>query len=162
MVASALEMKIWRLLLQSIGVITLALSAWGCYDWVITARSEFQHPILDSQAPFFRAAFWTLTAIDAAFVAAIIFAAIKLVQSRPNGALIYSCILGALIVYAFAPGALWLLPNGVGTSIAAASGIGSMGTGPLMFYPFPFVYPVVSIVLVNFARYRLRHPQQTS
>jgi hypothetical protein len=155
-------MKIWRLLLQGIGVITLALAVWGCYYWATTALSEYQHPFLDSKAPFFRAAFWTLTTIDATFLAAIFFAAIKLLKSRPNAALIYTCIVAALIVYAFVSGALWLLPNGVGASIAAASGIGSAGTGPLVFFPLPFVYPLISIVLVNLARYRLRRSQHTS
>ena len=45
------------------------------------------------------------------------------------------------------------IPNGIGMTIAAASGVGSVGTGPLVFYPFPFVYPLVSIALVNFAWY---------
>ena len=148
--------------MQGVGLITLALSAWGCYYWATTAVSELRHPFSDSKAPFFRAAFWTMSVIDVAFLAAIVFASIKLLQSRPNAALIYTCILLALSVYAFGPGALWTLPNGIGTSIAAASGVGSMGTGPLIFFPFPFIYPLVSIVLVNFAWHRLRHSQQSS
>jgi hypothetical protein len=156
------EMKIWRLLLQSTGLITLALSIWGCYFWVTTALSEYQHPFADSKAPFFRAAFWIMTILDAAFLAAFVFAAIKLLQLRPKAALIYTFVLFALIVYAIVPGTLWLLPNGIGASIAAASGVGSTGTGPLIFFPFPFVFPLVSVVLVNFASYRLRRSLQTS
>jgi len=150
-------MKLWRLLLQGVGLITLALSVWGCDYWATTAVSEVRHPLSDSKAPFFRAAFWTMSVIDVAFLVAIMFASIKLLQSRPNAAFIYTCIFLSLIVWAFAPGALWTLPNGIGTSIAAASGVGSLGTGPLVFFPFPFVYPLVSILLVNFAWYRLRH-----
>jgi hypothetical protein len=149
-------MKMWRLLLHGVGIVTLALAVWGCYYWATTALSELRHPFSDSKAPFFRAAFWTMSAIDATFLAAIVLASIKLLQSRPNAALIYTCIFLALIAYAFVPGFLWLLPNGIGTSIAAASGVGSTGTGPLIFFPLPFVYPLVSIVLVNLARYRLK------
>ena len=154
-------MKIWRLLLQSAGLITLSLSVWGLYFWTTTALSEYRHPFHDPQAPFFRTAFWAITITDVALLAAFVFSAIKLLQLRPNAALIHTCTLIALIVYAIIPGPLWLLPNGIGTSIAAASGVGSTGTGPLLFYPFPFVYPLVSLVLVNFASYRIRHSQQT-
>jgi len=144
------------LLSKGVGVITLGLTVWGCYYWAAAAVSEFRHPLVDSKAPYFREAFWTLSAVDAALLVIVGFASIQVLRLRPKAAVIYTCSVLALIAYAFGPGLLWLLPNGIGISIAAASGIGSMGAGVLLFYPVPFVYPLVSVVLVNFAWHRLK------
>jgi hypothetical protein len=76
-----------------------------------------------------------MSVIDVAFLGAIVSASIKLLQSRPNAPLIYTCIFLALIAWSFGPGLLWTLHNGIGISMAAASGVGSMGTGPLIFFP---------------------------
>jgi hypothetical protein len=149
-------MKIWKPLLQGIGAVTLAFCVWGCCYWVVAAMREFRHPLGDPEAPFFRAAFWTMSAIDAVLLVAIAFASFQLLRLRPKAAMIYTCFVLASVAYALGPGLLWTLPNGVGRSIAAASGIGSVGTGPLMMFPIPFVYPLISVVLVNIARQRLK------
>ena len=149
-------MKLWRLLFQSVGVITLALTFWGCYYWTATTWRQFRHPLVDSKAPYFREAFWTLSAIDAALLVIMGFACIQVLRLRPKAAVIYTCSVLALITYAFGIGFLWLLPNGVGVSIGAASGVGSIGTAVLLFYPVPFVYPLLSVVLVNVAWHRLK------
>jgi len=149
-------MKLWRLLFRSVGVITLSFTVWGWYYWADSALREFRHPLDDSTTPYFRQAFCTLSAIDAALLVMIGFASVQVLRLRPKAAMIYTCSVVALLAYAFVPGFLWPLPNGIGISIAAASGVGSMGTAPLVFYPVLFVYPLASVVLVNFARHRLK------
>lgn len=61
-----------------------------------------------------------------------------------------------MAICAFAPGSLWLIPHGIGSSIAAASGISNTGIAVIVFFPIPFLYVVVSSVCVNIARYRLK------
>jgi len=149
-------MKIWESLLRGIGAVTLAFCAWGCYYWVVAAVRVCRHPLADPEFPFFRTAFWTMSSIDATLLALIAFASLQLLRLRPKAAIIYTCTVLASVVYAFAPGSLWLIPNGIGRSIAAASGIGSMGTGPLMTFPVPFAYPLISVVLVSVGRWKLK------
>lgn len=147
---------IWKPLLQGIGAVTLAFCVWGCYYWIVVAMREFRQPLGDPEAPFFRAAFWTMSALDAILLLGIAFASFKLLRLKPKAALIYTIMVLASVVWAFAPGLLWTLPNGVGRSIGAASGVGSMGTGPLIMFPIPFVYPLASVALVNVAWRRLK------
>jgi len=69
---------------------------------------------------------------------------------------VYTWLWVTLVVYVFAVGMLWNIRGPIGTSIAAASGTGDIGLGPLVFYPFPFVYPILSVGLVNLAARQLR------
>jgi len=149
-------MKIWQWLLRGIGAVTLAFCIWGSYYWIVAASRVWRHPVYDPAAPFFRAALWTMSSIDAILLATIAFASLRLLRLRPKSAMIYTCSVLASVVYVFAPGLFWLIPNGVGRSIAAASGIGSMGTGPLMMFPVPLAYPLISAVLVCVGRWKLR------
>lgn len=149
-------MKVWQWLLRGIGAVTLAFCVWGCYDWIYAATRVYRHPLADGATPYFRVAFWTMSSIDAIILATIAFASLRLLRLRPKSAMIYTCSVVGSVVYAFAPGLFWLLPNGAGRSIAAASGIGSMGTGPLMMFPIPFAYPLISVVLVSVGRWKLK------
>jgi hypothetical protein len=156
-------MRAWRLLLQTIGVLNLALSVWGCYFLADAVLREFRHPHADPRWPFFGEAFWTQCGINVLFLVAFVFVSVMLLKLRPRAAIAHTCIFFALFLYVAVPGVLWLLPGGVGRSIAAASGVGNMGIGPLLFFPMflvnfpmPFVYPLISILCVNVAWYRLK------
>ena len=149
-------MKIWELLLRGIGAVTLAFCVWGSYYWSVVALRELRHPLADPAVPFFRTAFWIMTSIDAILLAAIAFASLQLLNLRPKAAIIYTCSVLASVVYAFGPGSFWLIPHGIGRSIAAASGISGMGTGPLLMFPVPFAYPLISVVLVSVGRWKLK------
>lgn len=149
-------MKMWRLLLQTVGALNLALSVMGCYALAITAAAVSRHPHTDPSEPYFYTSFWIMSAIDAAFLIVFVFVSIMLLRLHRWAAIAHTCVVLALIVYAFAPGLLWLLPHGVGESIAGASGVGNMGVGTLLFFPVPFLYPLISVVCVNIARLRLK------
>ena len=148
--------KIWRLLLQTVGALNLAQSAVGCYALATTAVSVYRHPHIDSAAPYFYPAFWVMSNIDATFLLVFIFVSIMLLRLHPWAAIAHTCAILALITYVFASGFLWLLPDGVGRSIAGASGVGSAGIGVLLFFPVPYLYPLISVVCVNVARFRLK------
>lgn len=142
-------MKIWRLLLQTIGATSIILCAWG-FDWLIVL---FPHGIKDNvpEAPYFRTVFLVMNAIDVVFLTAMIIASVGLLRSKRFAVKAYSGISVCLLVWAFAPGLLWGLPSSLGTSIAAASGVGDMGLAPLLLYPVSFIYLIVTVILANVA-----------
>lgn len=146
----------WRLLLQTVGALNLVLSAVGCYALAISVLAVSRHPHSYPTAPYFYAAFWTMSSIDAAFLLAFVVVSIMLLRLHRWAAISYTCMVLALILYAVVLGLLWLLPYGVGESIARASGVGSMGIAVLLFVPVPFLYPLISVVCVNIARLRLK------
>jgi hypothetical protein len=150
------EMKIWRLLLQTVGALNLVLSAVGFYALTTTALAISRHPHTNPKEPFFYAAYWTMSGIDAALLLAVVYVSIMLIKLHPRAAVTHTCIVAALFVYAFTPGLLWLLPHGVGTSIAGASGVGNMGVGVLLFIPVPYLYLLLSVLCVNIAQLRLK------
>jgi hypothetical protein len=143
-------------LIQAIGAISLALTLWGYYWLVFVAWRELRHPSVYPQAPLFRVAFFTLNAVDAVFLAGIVFATTGLLKLKQKAPATYTWLILAMIAFELSVGALWLLPDQIGRSIAAASGTGSIGSGPLLLFPVPFVYPVISVILVNLARHKLK------
>jgi hypothetical protein len=153
-------MRAWRLLLQTIGVLNLGLSLWGCYFLADAVSRELRHPRADPRWPFFGEAFWIQSSISVFFLVAFVTVSVMLLKLRPRAAAAHTCTCFALLLYAFVTGVLWLLPDGVGSSIAATSGVGNMGIGPLCFFPMnfpvPFVYPLISVLCVNVAWYRLK------
>jgi uncharacterized membrane protein len=150
-------MTSWRLLLRIVGVLNLALAQFGCYAEAIPTLSMLRNPpLFNPREPFFPAAFWTMAAIDVALLAAFIVVGIMLLRLRRGAAIAQTCLAVVASVYAILPGSLWLLPNGVGASIAGASGVADLGLGLLVIYPIPFLYPLVSIACVNIARYQLK------
>jgi hypothetical protein len=144
-------MRIWQRLIQTVGVVTLVLSLWGLYWLVDGFRGELVRPLRIPEAPFFRQAFFAMNAIDALFLTGMILTAIGLLILRPSAMRVYTWLYVMLVVYAFAPGMLWTIHGPVGTSIAAASGVGDLGLAPLLFYPYPLVYAILSVALVNLA-----------
>jgi hypothetical protein len=121
------RMRAWRLLLQTIGVLNLGLSVGGCYFLAYAVERELRHPHADPRWPFFGKVFWTQTGINVFFLLAFVFVSVMLLKLRPKAAIAHSCLCFALLLYAVTPGVLWLLPDGVGSSIAAATGVGNMG-----------------------------------
>ena len=150
-------MILWQRLSQAIGAISLILSAIGYYLSIDTLAVELRHGArYEPETPFFREAFFTMTAIDAAFLVAVVLASIALIRLKPKAAKVYTVVMLSLVVYELGVGVLWALPAPFGRSIASASGVGSMGSAPLLLWPVPLVYPLVSVVIVNLARHKLR------
>jgi len=152
-------MKVWRLLLQSVGAMNLLLSAWGCCLGVTAVVDVCRRPATDPRLPYFHVAFWTMTSIDAAFLPVVVFVSVMLLRLRPRAAMAHTCLFLAMLAYTFAVGSSWL--SNQGESIASASGIGNMGIAPLLVFPVPFVYPVISILCVNIASLRLKRNSRT-
>jgi len=149
---------IWQRLIQAIGALTFVLSLWGLYLLVDGFGRELVRPLHVAKAPFFRQAFFTMNAINAVFLVAMILTAVGLVLLKPSAMKVHTWLWVTIVVYVFAGGILWTISGPIGTSIGAASGVGDIGLGSLLFYPFPFVYPILSVGLVNLAARQLRAP----
>lgn len=148
-------MKIWRRVVQGVGAISLLLSLCG-YCLLIAAIWRVLHqPMFDPQLPLFRAAFFAMSVLDALLLTGMVLVAVRLMKVERKAAASYAWLILAMIAYKSGLGVLWLLPDPIGRSIGAASGIGSMGLALLLLYPIPFVYPLVSVMIVNLARYKL-------
>jgi hypothetical protein len=142
--------KLSRTLIRIIGVISLVLSLRGFYDLGEAGRLVINHTGQISGAPLFRQIFWTMTALNVVFLVCMALTSIGLLRLKRDAVRIYTWLYIALVAYAFAPGLLWG-GGSFGTSMAAASGVGGLGIAPLTLFPFPFVYAVMSVVLVNLA-----------
>ena len=148
-------MKFWRVLIKATGLFTLILSCCGFYRLAENCWDQFTHPAQVSNAPFFRAFFFGMNMVDFIFLAVLSLTAIGLMKVSRRAVGIYSWTYLALLVYVFAPGAFWG-SGPLGMSLAAASGVGDYGISPLIFFPVPFVYGVVSVAAVNLAMKQLR------
>src|SRR5450631_1980351 len=149
-------MNAWRALSHAIGAISFSLSLWGYHTLAIVVEHEVRHPMVDTHAPLFRPVFFAIATIDSLFLAGVMFACFSLVRAKPKAEYIYTWSVLGLGTVHLVLALLWGLPNRLGVSIAAASGIASVGAGPLLLFPLPFVYPLMSVALVNLSRHKLR------
>ena len=118
--------------------------------------------MFDPQLPRFRVAFFTMSAVDALLLTGMVLVAVKLMKLERKAAANYTWLILAMVAYKSGLGVLWLLPDPIGRSIGAATGIGSMGLVLLLVYPIPFVYPLVSVMIVNLARHKLTVAEESS
>lgn len=149
-------MKIWWRILQTIGALNLILSAIGIYTQVVTAWDVSHHRHFDPAKPYFFATFWAMNGIDAVFLMLLVLVSIMLLKRHLWAAIAHVGLFLALIFYLFFVGLLWLLPSPISDSIAAASGVGDMGIATLLFFPIPWLYPLISVVCVIVAWIRIR------
>jgi len=118
--------------------------------------------MFDPQLPLFRVAFFTMSALDALLLTGMVLVAVRLMKLERKAAANYTWLILAMVAYKSGLGVLWLLPDPIGRSIGAATGIGSMGLVLLLVYPIPFVYPLVSVMIVNLARHKLTVAEESS
>ena len=155
-------MKVWPWLMRTVGVICLVFPVGGFYFQILAVQRVLRHLISNPQIPFFHAAFFTMTAIDAILLIALVFVGILLLRLQRKAATTYTWLVVIMNAYIAVVGGLWLLPEPLGRSIGAASGIGNVGIGPLLTFPIPFVYPLASVLVVNLAQRKLNPRRWTS
>jgi hypothetical protein len=149
-------MKFWTWLIRTVGVLSLIFALWGFYFQILVVQRVVHYPMQRPDLPFFQSAFFTMTSVDAILLAALAYTGLRLLRLQYKAVPTYTWLIVSIIVYEVAVGGLWLFPNPLGRSIASASGIGAVGIGPLLMYPVPFVYPTISVLVVNLARRKLR------
>ncbi|MFY9560363.1 MAG: hypothetical protein WAQ52_09035 [Terriglobales bacterium] len=152
-----MAMPMWaRFALRSIGVLNVALAAFGSYALSVAVRRILSSHVDDPSAPYFRHAFWALTIVNVVFLVILVATAVRFIQLRVSAVMGYSISVAVLISYTIANGALWLAGHGIGRSIGSASGIGNMGIAPFVVIGVvPYLYPVASVVLLQVLRRRV-------
>jgi hypothetical protein len=151
---AATLMKVWRTLVQLVGGLGIGLSIWGFFLLVDAFRRVRTHPPIISGIPFFRQACLTMNSIDAVLLTSMVLVAIGMLRASRTAVKFYTWLYVIVVLYAFLPGAIWG-SGPLGRSISAASGSADLGISPLLFYPIPFAYAVVSVAAVNLASSRL-------
>jgi hypothetical protein len=105
------------------------------------------------QQPYFLLAFWAMTTVNLVILTLLIFGGIKLLQLRTLGVLVCNAVFAVEITYFMTLGILWrAVPPSVSMSIAAATGVGSMGLSPQLICG----YPLVALIFLNLPRRRLQ------
>jgi hypothetical protein len=153
-------MRVCRVVIQGIGATVIFLSVWGFY-WGMVAFQRGVKPLspsLNSQAPYYRTVFLLMNAIEAIFLMAFVIIAVSLLRMKSARPAVsaYTWISISLVIYTFLLGCLWGLNSPIGSSIATATGLGCIALAPLLNYPAQYVYLAVTVVLANFAMWRLR------
>jgi hypothetical protein len=107
-----------------------------------------------SEYPYFLLAFWTMTTVNLLFLTLLVFAGIRLLQVKSLGVAVCDVVFAAEMAYFMTLGILWgavSLPS-VSSSIAAATGLGSVGVSPQVICG----YPLLALIFLNLARRRLQ------
>jgi hypothetical protein len=134
-------------LFAGVGLLFLASSILGVGAGKIGNTSEH---------PYFLWAFWTMVTTNFILLALLIHGGIRLLQLRTQGVVVCNGVLVTEIVYFIALGFLWGAPTSLSMSVAAATGVGSMGLSPQWMCG----YPLVALVCLNLARPRLNAASQ--
>jgi hypothetical protein len=145
-----------KIVIQAVGSANIILVLCGI---LFLARST--HLVLTSRVtdhpniPYFGFAFAGMAFINVTFLVILLVTAVRFLQIRTSFINPYSLAVLALAVYGCAIGILWRTGQGIGMSIAAATGVGNMGIGPFeLCFVVPYLYPVVTIILLQVLKRR--------
>ena len=130
----------------SVGLLFLASSVFAMREKGVGNTTE---------QPYFLLAFWTMTMVNLVLLTLLIFGGIRLLQLRTLGVVLCNAVFAAEITYFMAIGILWNATSSsrsVSMSIAAATGVGSMGLSPQLICG----YPLLAFIFLNLARRRLQ------
>ena len=151
-------MKLWGRLIQLVGVIAIGLSIRGFFLLIDNVKLIRMHSAkISAWAPLFRQVSTTMIGIDAVLLLLMILAGVAMLQPSKTAVKFYSALYAMVILYVFLPGMLWG-PGAFGTSVAAASGATGLGIAPLIFYPAPFLYAILSVAIANVAIRKIQQP----
>jgi hypothetical protein len=138
-----------------IGILPLVLCALGIYLMSQSAFGVVPRHHNDPRFPYFWLVFIVMSVLSICLLTALVITAIRLIRISGNAVTSYCVVVGLCSLYIFIPGFLWLAPNPIGSSVAAASGIGDMGIAPFVFaFVLPCVYPFLSASVLFFFQKR--------
>ena len=144
-------------LFRVIGSVNLVLSVVGLYYLLDSVVFWLTNPNRNSTEPYFYDAFLAMVAINLVFIALLCHTAFDLLRLRLAGAKRYTWTVLSLIGYNLLCALCWTIPGPFGNSVAAASGVGNLGTAPFEFALLlvPEGYPLLSVVALHLACRRL-------
>jgi hypothetical protein len=139
-----------------VAAVNVGLAIYGSYEMpyrVMAIRNGFRPSFW---SPYFVPAFWGMTTANVVFLALFLAAAYFLFALKPFGVFLHSLASSLLIAYMVLDSVPWKWTNGMGPSIAAASGVANMGVAPFVLIAFgptvPLAYPIFSTLLLQLAR----------
>ena len=141
-------------IIRAFGVLNILFAAAGVY--LASGHAiEISVSLHDcAEEPYVREAYIIMTVVDLCCILALAVGGMYLLRLKRRG-LVISCIVFVTeIAWFFGTAALWLagMSGGrgelVGTSIAAASGIGGMGTAPQILTAYP-IWALVVLILMR-------------
>jgi hypothetical protein len=149
-------MPVWaKAVLRTVGTLNAGLVAFGVYLLLSSVRFLFTVG-LHSEFPYFRVAFIVMIVLNSIFLMLFLLAAFQLLRLRKAGVVVHAITSAVLIGYCVLNGMLWLAGRGIGSSIAAATGVGNMGIAPFaVLFVVPYIYPIASSLALLVARWKL-------
>lgn len=149
-----------KIAIRSVGAANATLVLLGASFLADSVHFFLTSHTADPSIPYFRFAFVAITVINVAFLVILLVTAARFIQLRVSFINPYSFAVLVLLVYDYANGVCWRIGRGIGMSIGAATGVGNTGVAPFeFFFLVPYLYPVVSIVLLQVLkrRYSTQH-----
>ncbi len=138
-------MSLARAALIGVGVVSIVLSILGLIYNFGTLGADFSGLHQQVDAPFFYSAFYIMSAICILCYFALLYIGVQFIRGKTNVVRLLILVLVFEILYSFAIGSLWLLPD-YGMSIAAATGVANGGLMFQAFVLFPLWAPLVAFV----------------
>jgi uncharacterized membrane protein YozB (DUF420 family) len=152
-------MPTWaKIALRTVGALNVALAVLGAYGMFWGMHAVLGRvPSHPADAPYVGVAFAIMTAINITFLMLFLIAAFQLLRLKRSGIVVHSVTSVSLIAYTFLIGTLWLEGQGIGRSVAAATGVGNMGVAPFEFlFVAPYVFPIASTIALLTTRRKIR------
>lgn len=139
---------------RAFGIGNLVFVAIGLWAMSYPVRAATTGRMGNSpEQPYFLQAFWTMSAINMVFLILLGFTGFQLLRLRRSAVRICNVLFVAEILYSFFIPWGAEIPRAVSNSIAAATGVGNMGTAVNLFTG----YPIIALLGLNLSRWRLRN-----
>ena len=133
-------MKIAKVILRVIGLISIILAGLGLWYNSKTLFADYSDVFTDRSIPYFYPAFYTMSAICIICYVVLIIIGIQFLRLRTGLRRIFAGVLIFEFIYFFSLGFLWLPPD-IGRSIGAATGVANGGLMLQAFILFPLWAP---------------------
>jgi hypothetical protein len=146
--------------LGAVGAINIAVSLIGMYWQSKSAYfflTKYSDPCDPCNPASFRPVLGAMTLINLVFLGGLLVTGIMFVRAKTSGANLYSLIVLTLWLYGLSIRLGWRIGGEIGMSVAAATGVGNIGVSLFgCLFLVPYLYPVVSVVLVQAIRLHQR------
>src|SRR5579862_5794932 len=139
--------------LRTIGALDAIFCVLGLYLFLDPISRGLFAAKASAGAPYFKIAFVTMLATNGVLLLLFVLAAVQLVRLKKSGVTAHTTASALLVAYCLLIAIVWVAGGSVGTSVAAATGIGNLGIAPFQCFNLaPYVYPIASTVLLLLAR----------
>ena len=143
--------------LRTIGALDSILSIVGFYLLLNPiSRGILALSTSRAGAPYFRAALVAMMLTNGVLLLLFASAAVQLLRLKKSGVMAHTSASVLLVAYGLLITAFWAIGGRTGMSVAAATGVGTLGIAPFQCFNFaPYAYPAVSTVLLLIAHRKM-------